>query len=273
MTDEQRYLFDLRGYLHLKNAMSQEELTAARAAAQRYVNTPPEELSEGFGLDGTRHLHGFSFDRTLERLTMHPAIWPILKELTNNKPRLVSGTLRVNPPASSSSSALRLHCARDDWGWDSVRYEVRDGHIYCDDLVIFPYLTDVHPGDGGLLVVPGSHKCMFARPSELFNNSVIESLEELPEGVVNVTSKAGDFVVMNELVTHGALPWLPKDRMRIMLVLRYRPQFRDSADLPEAIKGRLAPETLELTAWAGHTDVKEIVRRDNVASVQGKENA
>ena len=265
MTDEQRYLFDLRGYLHLKNAMSEEELTAARAAAQRYVNTPPEELSEGFGLDGIRHLHGFAFDRTLERLALHPAIWPILKELTNNKPRLVSGTLRVDPAAAGDSRALRLHCARDDWGWDSVRYEVRDGHIYCDDLVIFPYLSDVHPGDGGLLVVPGSHRCMFERPPELFNNGVIESLEELPEGVVNVTPKAGDFVVMNELVTHGALPWTPANRMRMMLVLRYRPQFRYSADLPDAINGRLSPETLELTAPAGHTDIKEIVRRDNAA--------
>ena len=30
MTAEQRYLFDLHGYLHLRNALSAEELAAAR---------------------------------------------------------------------------------------------------------------------------------------------------------------------------------------------------------------------------------------------------
>ena len=40
MTPEQRYLFDLNGYLHLRNALSDDELSAAREAAERYVTTP-----------------------------------------------------------------------------------------------------------------------------------------------------------------------------------------------------------------------------------------
>ena len=30
-------------------------------------------------------------------------------------------------------------------------------------LVVFFYLTDVEPGDGGLIVLPGSHKSQFTR--------------------------------------------------------------------------------------------------------------
>ena len=261
MTDEQRYLFDLQGFLHLKNALSTEELTAARRAAERYVETPPEDLPEGFGVDGKRYLHGFAFDKALEGLSLHPSIWPIIKELTNHKPRLKMGSLMVDFPNNGASKPLRLHCARDDFGWEAVRYEVRDGRIFCDDLVAFPYLSDVHSGDGGLLVVPGSHKSAFNRPTELFNNGVIESLETLPEGVVNVTPKAGDFVVMNEALTHGALPWRPRDRMRMMLVLRYSLQYRSIRDLPDPIRDRLSPETLELTARAGYTDIKEVVAK------------
>ena len=259
MTPEQRYLFDLHGYLHLKGVVSDDEVGAAGAAAVRYSETGSNALPEGFVVDGKRFGHGFAFDQALGSLALHPAILPIIKELTNNKPRLTSGSLMINMPGAEDSGALHLHCARDDFGWDSVRYEVRDGRIFCDDLVIFPYLTDVHPGDGGLLVVPGSHKSMFERPPELFNNGVIESLEELPDGVVNVTPKAGDILVMNEAVTHGALPWMPKDRWRIFLVLRYRLQYRDSRELPDAIKSRLAPDVLELTDRAGFTDVKGIV--------------
>ncbi len=33
MTEEQRYLFDLNGYLHLKNAMTEEEVASASEAA------------------------------------------------------------------------------------------------------------------------------------------------------------------------------------------------------------------------------------------------
>ena len=126
MTPEQRYLFDLNGYLHLRQALSDDELNAAQKAAERYVTTPESELPEGFGKDGKRHLHGFAFDKALERLTVHPATWPIVTELTNGRPRLTSGTLQVNIP-DQNDEALRLHCARDDFGWDAIRYEVRNG--------------------------------------------------------------------------------------------------------------------------------------------------
>ena len=268
MTAEQRYLFDLHGYLLVRNALSAEELAAARAAAERYVATPPEQLPDGFRVDGKRYLNGFAFDPALERLALHPSTWPIVTELTRGRPRLASGTLQVDDASEGASEAMRLHCARDDFGWDAIRYEVRDGRIFCDHTVVFPYLSDVHPGDGGLLVVPGSHKSMFERPPELFNNGTIETLDALPEGVVNITPRAGDMVAMNELVTHGVLPWTPRghDRTRMILVLRYVPQYQRNRELPEAIQRRLAPDTLELTSHAGYQDVKEIVRRDTTAS-------
>lgn len=65
-------------------------------------------------------------------------------------------------------------------------------------LSVSIYLTDVHSGDGGLLVVPGSHKSLFDRPRHLFQNGLIENRDHIPEGVVNITPKAGDIVVMNE---------------------------------------------------------------------------
>ena len=52
----------------------------------------------------------------------------------------------------------------------------------------------------------------------------------------------------------------------MILVLRYVPQYQRSRDLPEAIRRRLTPDTLELTSHAGYQDVKEIVRRDTATS-------
>ena len=80
---------------------------------------------------------------------------------------------------------------------------------------------------------------------------MVETLDQLPAGVENITPGGGDMVVMNELVTHGALPWTPRDRRRMILVLRYMPQYSRAPDIPEAVQRRLAPDTLELTTHAG----------------------
>lgn len=270
MTPEQRYLFDVTGYLHLKNVIRDEELKAAQEAADTYINTSPEELPPDFDSSGKHLPNGFAFSRALEALAMHPASWPIIKELTDNKPQLARGTMiadRIGVP--EGGDALRLHSAREDFGRDRNCFENRNGKIYCDDFVVFPYLTDVYPGDGGLLVVPGSHKAEFDRPEHIFNNGTIDDEDAIPPGVENITPKAGDIVIISELLTHGALPWKPKDRYRCFLVLRYRPQDRGESRVPEEVRKRLAPETLELVSQADINHVKEIVKQDVVRLTQG----
>ena len=263
MTPEQRYLFDINGYLHIPNLLSDNELAAARAAIDRYTSTPDEALSEGFSRseDSKNYENGFAFDKALEALTLHPGLWPIIKEFTHDRPAFTRGTLLVD---SHEHEPLRLHCAREDFGWQSTRYDTREGRIFCDDFVIFPYFDDVFPGDGGLLVVPGSHKAAFTRPPELFNSGTTTELKDLPAGVVNVTPRAGDAVVMTEMLAHGTLQWKPKDRLRRTLVLRYRPQFKGQPAVPDVLAGRLSPETKELMAQAHYTHIKEIVKQEVV---------
>lgn len=265
MTPEQRYLFDVTGYLHLENVIQGEELKAAQEAAENYINTPTEKLPNGFDSSGKHLPNGVAFSRALEALAMHPASWPIIKELTDNKPQLMRGTMiadRIGVP--EGGDPLHLHCAREDFGRDSNCFENRNGRIYCDDFVVFPYLTDVNPGDGGLLIVPGSHKAEYDRPEEIFNQGTIEDYNNIPLGVVNITPKAGDILIISELLTHGALPWKPKDRNRCFLVLRYRPQDRAESRIPEELRGRLAPETQELIAHVDQEHIKEIVKKDVV---------
>ena len=101
MTPDQRYFFDLTGYLHLRGVLSAAELAPAQAAADRYINMPPEEWPPEFGADRTRrdltpYQHGFAFDKSLEVLTRHSATWPILMELTDRRPRFNGGTLGYN---------------------------------------------------------------------------------------------------------------------------------------------------------------------------------
>ena len=101
---------------------------------------------------------------------MHEAIWPLVKEMTANQPRLVSGTLsyqqhdpdRTGPEVENLNPG-GLHCAREGRAW-GTRYAVAsdqqgaqgnqdgEGKIFCAPLVVFFYLTDVGSrtrADGG----------------------------------------------------------------------------------------------------------------------------
>lgn len=280
MTPEQRYLFDMTGYLHIEGAVTGENLKDVQEAANQYIYCHPNDRPPGFGPRGEelsveelgnrpliRYQHGFAFDRCLEALTTHPAIWPILKELTANMPRLVSGTLSYeqhNPDRQQvEKNPAGLHCAREGRYW-YTRYQVKDGYIFCNDLVFFFYLTDVNPGDGGLIVIPGSHKSEFERPDELLKPGP-DGIDPAPDAVfTNLTPKAGDFLCISELLTHGVLQWKPKDRSRQFLILRYRPQYEGKVSLPQVIIDRLTPETQELVASASYGRIKEIAEHDVV---------
>ena len=94
MTPKQRYLFDVTGYLHLENVITSDALAEAAEAVDRYITTPADKLPSGFEQKGL-HQHGFAFDKSLESLTMHTALWPIIKELTDNQPRFVRGSVKA----------------------------------------------------------------------------------------------------------------------------------------------------------------------------------
>ena len=112
MTPEQRYLFDMTGYLHLKNVLSGDELQQAQEAAERYVQSPPNQLPPGFEGNDGNYIHGFAFDKSLEALTMHPVTWLIIKELTADKPQFVGGSLRVN--THKQRRFFELHSRREE---------------------------------------------------------------------------------------------------------------------------------------------------------------
>ena len=106
-----------------------------------------------------RYERGFAFDRSLETVTMNPVIWPLIKEYTTDQPGLVSGTFSFQSHDSDSdrqrveANPAGLHCARAG-RYRATRCQVKDGRIFCTDLVCFFYLTGVNPGDAGLIVIP-----------------------------------------------------------------------------------------------------------------------
>ena len=94
---------------------------------------------------------------------------PIVMELTGGRPQLAMGTLQVDGPPSRNfhDEGLSLHRAGDESkpGTGPRIGTGPDGRMYCNDFVFFPYLDDVHPGDGGLVVLPGSRERLSSLPA------------------------------------------------------------------------------------------------------------
>ena len=102
-------------------------------------------------------------------------------------------------------------------GFDRHQYYiVRDGRMHNGLTVVAYQLTDVNPGDGGLCVVPGSHKGNFPCPEALRRG------EAYGEFVKQIPCKAGDCIIFTEAVTHGTLPWTA-DHQRRTALLRFSP--------------------------------------------------
>lgn len=260
MTPEQRYWFDLTGYLHLRQVLQGAELARVTDAVDRYINTPEEELPLGYKINKKEYHHAVGFDRALDALAFHPATWPIIREFTNDRPQMSGSGVICN---NQGDGGLRLHCAREDWGWDSTRYECRDGRLFCNDFVIFFYITEVRPGDGGLLIVPGSHKVGLPRPDGLFNGGEIG--DDVPDGVINITPGVGDVVIFSELTTHGVIPWRPADRQRRMVNYRFKTQHRGYEHrYEEGLKALLPPELYELVRDEDMMHHKQIGQADSV---------
>jgi hypothetical protein len=270
MTPEQRYFFDVAGYLQLKNVLSEEELKPAQEAADRYIRMAPEDWPPGFGADLERpdltgYRNGFAFDKAMELFVVHSVTWPILMELTNYRPRFTSGTLGHNRHGHWFHP---LHA-----GWNPVkqpdtrRYYTEDGKIRCTDFIFFFYLTDVLPGDGGLIVLPGSHKSNFLLPKDMYYQSTYDNegymADFAPLGVKNFPARAGDVIIISERLIHGVLNWKPRDRDRRFLIMRYTVQHAVTSSLTPfsgELRARLSPETLEMIELAPYNHIKNIVQ-------------
>jgi hypothetical protein len=155
MTPTQRYLLDMNGYLHLKGVLAGSALTVARAAARRYASANPDTLSQPFDrlrreCDGriythtpntASHLiHAFAFDKSLEHIVFDDQIWPIVMELTDGRPQQRGGVLVCEDhrkPGGHGDRPVHLHCAREDGGPRSARFDVVNGQIFCNNFIVF----------------------------------------------------------------------------------------------------------------------------------------
>ena len=201
MTPEEKFQFDLQGYLVVKNALSAEELKTLNAEADSHY---PISNTKNKFTDGPVSTWGKPFQDLMD----HPKVLPYLLALIGPYFRLDHDYCIFMREGGGN---LTLHGGEGHEGdhW----YKYRDGEMK-NGLTVFAFnLTPVNAGDGGFVCIPGTHKSNFIEsiPREVIN------FERPAEYVVQPEVGAGDLVIFTEAVVHGTHAWKGKHERRSLL--------------------------------------------------------
>jgi ectoine hydroxylase-related dioxygenase (phytanoyl-CoA dioxygenase family) len=105
-------------------------------------------------------------------------------------------------------------------------------------------LTDIGDGDGGTMVIPGSHKSNFAHPHmEQHRMKPGGSSVDGTEGAIHVHLDAGDALVFVDGISHGSAK-RTNDGERRVIIFRYGPSwgnFRHGYSPSPELLERLTP--------------------------------
>jgi hypothetical protein len=211
MNEEERYLFDLQGYLHLEGVLGPDLLARMNA----WLDEKAEADQLWRAQTGNAHIeHPLTWGPDFLALLDHPRVLPILRELMGEYFRLDHDYAIFLRPGHGG---LQLHGPKMREPYDPLHfYHYVDGKIFCGLCVATFALTDVPPGSGGLAVIPGSHKSNFRVPED------IRTLQRSSPIVQQVPTKAGDCVIFTERLIHGTLPWQGPG-IRRTLFFKYAP--------------------------------------------------
>ena len=226
MNDTEKYLFDLNGYIVVEGVLSADEVAHCNEAVDRHAEgirerTGDLSLSRDSttlkGTTGRGDLGGLlGWDKPwcepFREMLAHPRVVPYLHAILGPGYRLDHNAGLISMRKGAEGHLLH---GSSGPGFDPHQYYIfKDGRMHNGLTVAAWQLADVDPSDGGLCLIPGSHKGNYPCPQE------VRRLEKHQEVVKQITCKAGDVVIFTEAVTHGTLPWR-SDRDRRTVLMRY----------------------------------------------------
>lgn len=210
MTEIERYLFDLWGFVVVEDALTSEQVQALNQAIAHQIeaiHAPSDQLFIRFN-------HLLPWGEPFVPLIDNPRIMPYLLELLGEKFRLDHEYAHILRPGCRETDSV-IHGGGTPFD-PCQYYHYHNGRMYNGLTAIAYNLTDVLPGEGGFGYIPGSHKSNIPLPKAL------EPLE-LPHACLHaLPAKAGSAIIFTEALTHGTLPWNGRSDRRT-LFYKYSP--------------------------------------------------
>ncbi len=216
MTDEQRFFFDLRGWILLPSVLTADEIEAMKA--------------EVYG--GARQ----SYEGRLQELLDHPAIVGVLTDLLSEDPfvqddcysfRCEGSFTTVRPSGwqkSERSDNGLPHVVRPPQQANAMRYQVAGGKIFAGLTRVVWELEEVRKGHGGTTFLSGSHKAHFGYggPNKWAPNIGDSPWEQaMRDSMDEYSCPPGSAVIFTESLIHAANDWTNPDNARCAVFNAY----------------------------------------------------
>jgi hypothetical protein len=260
ISDRDRFLFDLQGFLLLEGVLPPDEVLAYRALVRRVEERDYDDswIANHRGAPGSEpnptkegapprlRMNGLlRLDDAFHRLIDHPRVLPYLEAFMEG-PQIIN----------TWSIAKARGAERGAWhrGMPAESYSARNGLIRSTMLNVVWFLDDNGPEDGCMVAIPGSHKNAIDIDLSGFAH------EETP-GMRRITGKAGDVFMFSESVFHDGLR-KTTDGLRTNLyfnygskhfnVMTYSPQHNRHFCVPPEVRARFTDKQREMSAWMRH---------------------
>jgi hypothetical protein len=220
-TDLEEYLFDLNGFLILRGVLSHAEVAAANALIDQIPRSLPRGGWHGWVQRENHPEHrGISYQQVyelggvFERMIDHPAYLNYVLRFIGGQgtydgwhgPAFIDENfLTVRDPGE----AIPLHSGGHE-GCKRTAYHYHNGRFQCGQVNVLTAFTDVGPGDGATMVIPGSHKSNIVHPAFMQTDRVKDWSEDGGAssdgvaGAVEVYMEAGDAIIFVDATCHGS---------------------------------------------------------------------
>ena len=204
MTEEQKFLFDLNGFLVVESVIPREQCERIKEQIYLMKNSPDKLPALQRSVPGGE----------LAELIDHPKIEPIIKEIVGPKPRLDYGFVIWREIGERHPMDLHHGGPTPE---PMFRYQFVGGRIFAGLTRVVFELNDVNEGDGGTCFLPGSHKSNYYVPKKHQN---LEYDQQSPY-IHRISCAAGSAVIFTENVAHGGPPWQNPNKPRVSVFYSY----------------------------------------------------
>ena len=240
------YLFDLRGYFILRNAIDTDLLARLHTSfdafpaleqGQWWGTVQRKDNNGAAGVELQNIVEGGS---AFEELIDHPSWINDVRHYAGDEGSYTEGIFIDECFASirRTGGFFPVHSGGFQ-GSSRGAYRFKNGKFRCGQVNVLMALTDIGPGDGGTMVIPGSHKSNMIHPGLTDYSTPMDEVE----GVVEVHLNKGDAILFCDGLSHGASSRTTPGERRVV-IYRYGPSWgstRHGYEYSPELLARLSP--------------------------------
>jgi Phytanoyl-CoA dioxygenase (PhyH) len=259
VSDRDIYFFDLNGFIIIRKALSGADVKEINTALDAIPKLKPGQWYGGihghtYGTkDGLNYQQIYEAGEPFERLIDHPAWIDHMKTFMGGTRSfdVKHGPLFIDENFANfrdPGEAIGMHSGADAHTKRN-QYRVLDGQFMVTQVNALIALTDIGPGDGATMIIPGSHKQHFTHPDIAMHHMKPEGASgDSVEGAIEAHLQAGDVLIFADAICHGSAKRVNPGQRR-NIVYRYGPSwgfFRHGYRPTKELLARLTPERRQI---------------------------